>query len=61
KKAAEEASFSDVAANASYAGAVSWAVEKGVTKGYGGSDTFAPDRVCNRGEIAAFLYRAYNN
>ena len=61
KKAAEAASFSDVAADAPYAGAVSWAVEKGVTKGYGGSDTFAPDRVCNRGEIAAFLYRAYNN
>ncbi|MDE6259696.1 MAG: S-layer homology domain-containing protein, partial [Oscillospiraceae bacterium] len=55
------ASFSDVDAGASYADAVSWAVEKGVTKGYGGSDTFAPDRVCNRGEIAAFLYRAYNN
>ncbi|MDE7170928.1 MAG: S-layer homology domain-containing protein [Oscillospiraceae bacterium] len=61
QEAKTAASFSDVAAGASYADAVSWAVEKGVTKGYGGSDTFAPDRVCNRGEIAAFLYRAYNN
>ena len=54
------ASFSDVAADAPYAKAVSWAVEKGVTKGYGGSDTFAPDQVCNRGEIAAFLYPEVN-
>ncbi|MBD5084137.1 MAG: leucine-rich repeat protein [Clostridiales bacterium] len=61
QEAKTAASFSDVAADASYADAVSWAVEKGVTKGYGGSDTFAPDRVCNRGEIVAFLYRAYNN
>ncbi|MBD5133753.1 MAG: hypothetical protein HDT38_04690 [Clostridiales bacterium] len=59
-EAGEAASFSDVDMAAPYAGAVSWAVEKGVTKGYGGSDTFAPDRVCTRGEIAAFLYRAYH-
>ena len=59
-QAAQAASFSDVDAGAHYAGAVSWAVEKGVTKGYGGEDTFAPDRVCGRGEIACFLYRAYN-
>ena len=59
-EASEIASFSDVDGDASYAEAVSWAVEKGVTRGYGGSDTFAPDRVCTRGEIAAFLYRAYH-
>ncbi|MDE7172461.1 MAG: S-layer homology domain-containing protein [Oscillospiraceae bacterium] len=59
-EASEAASFSDVDADAPYAGAVSWAVEKGVTKGYGGGDAFAPDRVCTRGEIAAFLYRAYH-
>ncbi|MBD5134121.1 MAG: S-layer homology domain-containing protein [Clostridiales bacterium] len=61
QEAKTEASFTDVTADATYTRAVSWAVEKGVTKGYGGSDTFAPNRVCNRGEIAAFLYRAYNN
>ena len=60
-EAAEAASFSDVDGDAPYAGAVSWAVEKGVTKGSGsGGNTFAPDRVCTRGEIAAFLYRAYH-
>lgn len=53
------ASFSDVDADAPYAQAVSWAVEKGVTKGYGGSDTFAPNRVCSRGEIVTFLFRAF--
>ncbi len=59
-KAEKTASFSDVDADAAYINAVSWAVEKGITKGYGSSDTFAPDRVCNRGEIVCFLYRAYN-
>lgn len=61
KPTAKASSFTDVDANAAYAQAVSWAVEKGVTNGYGSSDTFAPGRVCSRGEIAAFLYRAYNN
>lgn len=60
-EASQTTSFSDVDAGAPYAGAVSWAVEKGVTKGYGGANTFAPDRVCSRGEIVCFLYRAYNN
>lgn len=60
-KAEKAGSFTDVDKNADYAEAVSWAVEQGITNGYGGSDTFAPDKVCNRGEIAAFLYRAYNN
>lgn len=59
-EAKEAASFSDVDAGSPIAPAVLWAVEKGVTKGYGGADTFAPDRVCTRGEIACFLYRAYN-
>ena len=59
--ATKPASFTDVDKSADYAEAVSWAVEKKVTKGYGGNDTFAPDRVCNRGEIVTFLHRAYNN
>ena len=57
--ASKAAAFTDVDAGADYAAAVSWAVEKGVTKGYGGEDTFAPDRVCGRGEIVCFLHRAY--
>lgn len=36
-----------------------WAVEKGVTKGTGDGSTFSPDTTCSRGEIVAFLYRAY--
>lgn len=58
-KAEKASSFTDVDKGADYAEAVSWAVEKGVTNGYGGNDTFAPDKVCNRGEIVTFLYRAY--
>ena len=58
-KAEKASSFTDVDKGADYAEAVSWAVEKGVTNGYGGNDTFAPNRVCNRGEIVTFLYRAY--
>ena len=59
-EAKEAASFSDVEAGSPIAPAVSWAVENRVTKGYGGADTFAPNRVCSRGEIACFLHRAYN-
>lgn len=58
-KAEKASSFTDVDKGTDYAEAVSWAVEKGVTNGYGGNETFAPDRVCNRGEIVTFLYRAY--
>ena len=57
---AEASSFTDVPAGASYAKAVDWAVEKGVTKGDGSEDTFAPDKVCTRGHIVTFLQRAYN-
>ncbi|MDE6996416.1 MAG: S-layer homology domain-containing protein [Oscillospiraceae bacterium] len=57
---APASSFADMGGYEKYAKAVSWAVESGVTNGYGNSDTFAPGRVCSRGEIAAFLYRAYN-
>lgn len=53
--------FTDVDANADYAGAVSWAVEKGITGGTNTDGTkFSPDDICTRGHIAAFLYRAYH-
>lgn len=53
---AQTASFTDVAADAPYASAVSWAVEKGVTKGT--SDTaFSPYDTCTRGQIVTFLCR----
>ena len=53
------ARFGDVPAGAPYARAVGWAVEKGVTKGTS-DDAFSPGQLCSRGQIAAFLYRAYH-
>ena len=41
---AHAASFSDVAPNSPDLPAVSWAVEKGVTNGYGSPDAFDPDK-----------------
>lgn len=62
KPSAKASSFTDVPANAVYAKAVSWAVEKGVTNGTNTAQTqFSPDTVCNRGTIVTFLYRAYKN
>lgn len=54
------AGFSDVSADAYYADAVAWAVENGVASGIG-DGLFAPDQDCARGQIVAFLYRAYQN
>ena len=54
------AGFSDVSTDAYYADAVAWAVENGVVSGIGGG-LFAPDQDCARGQIVAFLYRAYQN
>lgn len=55
--ASEAASFTDVSPSAPWAGAVSWAVEAGVTNGTGGG-AFSPEAVCTRGQIVTFLYRA---
>ena len=61
KPDAEASSFTDVDADADYAGAVSWAVEMGITGGSNAEGTtFSPDGICTRGHIATFLYRAYN-
>lgn len=49
--------FTDVAADAPYAQAVAWAVANGVTKG-ATDTTFAPENICQRGQIAVFLYNA---
>ena len=56
----EAASFTDVAADADYAAAVNWAVDRGVTNGTGDGTTFSPENVCTRGQIVTFLYRAAN-
>ena len=54
---AKAADFTDVPGGSSYAKAVAWAVEKGITNGTGAGN-FSPDRVCSRGEIITFLYRS---
>ena len=48
--------FTDVKSDAYYAGAVSWAVEKDITKGTSDT-TFSPDQTCTRAQIVTFLYR----
>ena len=53
----QEHPFRDVAEDAYYEDAVSWAVHGGVTQGTTGS-TFAPDETCTRAQIVTFLYRA---
>ncbi len=49
--------FTDVPANAYYAGAVKWAVENGVTSGTSAT-TFSPDASCTRAQMVTFLWRA---
>ena len=56
--AGSTAHFTDVSADAYYAGAVSWAVENGITAGVGGG-RFDPAGACTRAQIAAFLARLY--
>lgn len=48
--------FRDVAANAWYADAVTWAAAKGVVEGYG-NGIFGPDDSITREQLAAMLYR----
>lgn len=50
--------FTDVSASDSYADAVAWAVETGVTKGTT-TTTFSPEASCTRGQIVTFLLRAF--
>lgn len=50
--------FTDVAADAYYADAVTWAVANDITKGTSAS-TFSPNADCTRGQIVTFLYRDY--
>ena len=50
--------FTDVAADAFCADAVTWAVESGVTNGTSAS-AFSPNAGCTRAQIVTFLYRAY--
>lgn len=49
-------SFGDVATDAYYVNAVTWAVVNGITNGTGGN-TFSPDVVVSRAQAVTFLYR----
>ena len=49
-------SFGDVAADAYYVNAVTWAVANGITNGTGGN-TFSPDVVVSRAQAVTFLWR----
>lgn len=51
-------SFTDVPASASYADAVAWAVDAGITQGTG-NGAFSPTAACTRGHIVTFLYRYF--
>ena len=54
-----ESPFTDVPAHWSSAPAAAWAAEQGITTGTSAT-TFDPGKICSRGEIVTFLYRAYN-
>ena len=56
--ASGSANFTDVASDAFYADAISWAVANNVTNGTSNT-TFSPNADCTRAEIVTFLYRAY--
>lgn len=51
--------FWDVRASDFYYKAVLWAVEQGITAGYGADDIFNPDGICTRGQVATFLHRYF--
>ena len=51
-------SFDDVAADAYYANAVTWAVANGITNRTGGT-TFSPGAVVSRAQAVTFLYRQH--
>ena len=54
--AASGGGFDDVAADAYYAGAVTWAVANGITNGTGGN-TFSPDSPVTRAQAVTFLWK----
>ena len=49
--------FPDVPKNHVYASAITWAVNKGITKGYSDTGLFGINDTCTRGQILMFLWR----
>lgn len=52
--------FTDVADDAYYADAVTWAVENKIAAGTG-DNKFSPDLTCTKAQIIAFIWRAYGS
>lgn len=48
--------FADVPENAYYFDAINWGAENNIARGYD-EETFAPDKLVSREELAAFIYR----
>ncbi|MBQ7801716.1 MAG: S-layer homology domain-containing protein [Oscillospiraceae bacterium] len=55
--ASGENPFTDVPGDTWYSDAVLWAVEEGITNGYGSETTFCPDETCTRAQVVTFLHR----
>ena len=53
----EPGPFPDVPKNHVYASAITWAVNKGITKGYSDTGLFGINDSCTRGQILMFLWR----
>lgn len=51
--------FRDVGVGNSFAKAILWAVEQGITQGTGDGKQFSPDAECTRKQIVTFLYRYF--
>lgn len=49
--------FPDVADDAFYSGAVTWALDNGITTGVGSTGQFQPDAPTSRGQMVVFLQR----
>lgn len=56
--AASGSVFTDVTPGSQLSQAVAWAAAQGIATGTSAT-TFSPDKICTRGEIVTFLYRAY--
>ena len=57
--ASTKSGFKDVSTTASYAKAVSWAEQKGITNGKDSRDTFKPNDTITRQEIAKMIHVAF--
>ena len=52
--------FTDIKESDYFYKAVLWAVEEGITAGYGSDTIFNPNGSCTRGQVATFLWRFFD-